>query len=77
MKKIRPGIFSSYRFCELVDEYVQGDLNKQILIEFYVNDLTQEQIIEKLHVSMTKIKKECRRYGIPIFKMMGWNKSEP
>ena len=70
MKKIRPEIFSSYRFRELVDEYVQGEVNQQILILFYVEDMTQEEIIEKLHVSMSKVKRECKRYGIPIFRMM-------
>ena len=75
MKKIRPEIFSSYRFRDLVDEYVQGELNKQILILFYVEDLTQEEIVEKLNVSISKIKRECRRYGFPIFRMM--EKTEP
>ena len=70
MKKIRPEIFSSYRFRELVDEYVQGEVNQQILILFYVEDMTQEEIIEKLHVSMSKVKRECKRYGLPIFRMM-------
>ena len=32
MKKIRPEIFSSYRFGELVDEYVQGDVNKPLVL---------------------------------------------
>ena len=75
MKKIRPEIFSSYRFRELVDEYVQGELNQKILILFYVEDLTQEEIMDRLHVSLTKIKRECKRYGMPIFEMM--RKSEP
>ena len=75
MKKIRPEIFSSYRFRNLVDEYVQGELNKQILTMFYVEDLTQEEIAEKLNVSVSKIKRECKRYGIPIFRMM--MKDEP
>lgn len=70
MKKIRPELFSSYRFSALVDEYVQGDLNKQILIGFYVNDYTQEELAEKLNVSVSKIKRECKRYGIPIFRML-------
>ena len=70
MKKNRPEIFSSYRFRSLVDEYVQGELNRQILVLFYVEDLTQEEIAEKLNVSVSKIKRECKRYGIPIFRMM-------
>ena len=70
MKKIRPEIFSSYRVRDLVEEYVQGELNQQILIGFYVQDMTQEELAEKLNVSVSKIKRECKRYGIHIFRML-------
>ena len=70
MKKIRPEIFSSYQFRDLVEEYVQGEINKQILLLFYVEDRTQEEIEDILHVSVSKIKRECKRYGIPLFRMM-------
>ena len=36
MKKKRPELFSNYRFREIVEEYVQGETNRQILILFYV-----------------------------------------
>ena len=70
MKKIRPEMFSNYRFRDLVDEYVQGELNRQILIMFYVEDMTQEEIEEKLHTSVSTVKRVCKKYGIPIFRMM-------
>lgn len=70
MKKIRPEMFSNFRFRSLVDEYVQGAINRQILIMFYVEDRTQEEIEYELHVSVLTIKRTCKRYGIPIFKMM-------
>ena len=54
---------------------MQGEINRQILILFYVEDKTQEEIEEILHVSVSKVKRECKRYGIPIFRMM--EKSEP
>ena len=72
MKKKKPELFSNYRFRELVNEYVQGEISRQILILFYVEDLTQEEIEETLHVSVSKIKRDCKRYGIPIFRMMGY-----
>ena len=75
MKKIRPELFSSYRFRELVDEYVQGEINQRILILFYVEDMTQEEIIEELHISMSTMKRVCKRYGMAIFRMM--EKNEP
>ena len=70
MKKNRPELFSSYRFRSLVDEYVQGTINQQILIMFYVEDMTQEQIEYQLHVSVSTIKRVCKRYGIPLFRIM-------
>ena len=70
MKKKKPELFSNFRFGSLVAEYVQGEINRQILILFYAEDYTQEEVAEKLNVSVSKVKRECRRYGIPIFRMM-------
>ena len=41
-----------------------------LLIMFYVEDLTQEEIAEKLNVSVSKIKRECKRYGIHLFRIL-------
>jgi len=71
MKKKKPEMFSNHRFRDLVDEFVQGELNRQILILFYVEDMTQEEIEEQLHTSVSTVKRVCKRYGIPIFRMMG------
>ena len=70
MKKKKPELFSNYRFRDLVDEFVQGELNRQILILFYVEDLTQEEIEEKLHTSVSTVKRVCKKYGMQIFRIM-------
>lgn len=70
MKKKKPELFSNYRFRDLVDEFVQGEMNRQILILFYVEDLTQEEIEEKLHTSVSTVKRVCKKYGMKIFGMM-------
>jgi len=70
MKKIRPELFSNRRFRELVEDWVQGETNRQILILFYVEDKTQEEIEEEMHVSVSTVKRVCKKYGIPIFRMM-------
>ena len=70
MRKIRPELFSSYHFLELVDEYVQGETNKKILTMFYVEEKTQEEIEYEIHVSVSTVKRVCKRYGIPIFRLM-------
>ena len=70
MKKKKPELFSNYRFRELVDEFVQGELNRQILILFYVEDMTQEEIEENLHTSVSTVKRVCKKYGMQIFRIM-------
>ena len=70
MKKIRPELFSNRRFRELVEDWVQGETNRQILILFYVEDKTQEEIEEIMHVSVSTVKRVCKKYGIAIFRMM-------
>ena len=52
MKKKKPELFSNHRFRDLVFEYVQGELNRKVLILFYVEDMTQEEIEEELHKSV-------------------------
>ena len=75
MKKQKPQLFSNHRFRELVDEFVQGEINREVLRLFYVEDLTQEEIEEKMHISVSSVKRICKRYGMAIFRMMG--KNEP
>ena len=71
MKKQKPQLFSNHRFRELVEEFVQGETNRQVLVLFYVEDLTQEEIEEKMHISVTSVKRICKWYGMAIFRMMG------
>ena len=73
MKKKKPEMFSNYRFRDLVEEFVQGEMNRQILILFYVEDMTQEEIEEKLHTSVSTVKRVCQSEGIPIFRMLEKN----
>lgn len=70
MKKKTPEMFSSRRFRELVEDWVQGEFKQQILILFYEEDYTQEEVAEALHTSVSTVKRTCRKYGIPIFRMM-------
>ena len=73
MKKKKPELFSNRRFREMVEDWVQGETNRQILILFYVEDMTQEQIEETLHVSVSTVKRTCKKYGMEIFRMMNQN----
>ena len=70
MKKKRPDLYSNRRFRELVEDWVQGEINRQILLLFYDEDYTQEQVAGTLNVSVSTVKRVCKKYGIPIFRMM-------
>jgi transposase len=70
MKKKKPELFSNRRFRELVGDWVQGETNRQILILFYVEDRTQEEIETELHVSVSTVKRVCKKFGMEIFRMM-------
>jgi DNA-directed RNA polymerase specialized sigma subunit len=54
----------------LVEDWVQGEFKQQILILFYEEDYTQEQVAVALNTSVSTVKRYCMKYGIPIFRMM-------
>lgn len=70
MKKKKPELFSNLRFRNLVEEYVQGETTRKLLIRFYVDDLTLEELEEEFHLSVSQIKRYLYKNGQKIFKMM-------
>lgn len=70
MKKYRPETFSNFRFRELVEEFIQGERDRAMLIRFYVDDLTISEMEEEFHVSDSTVKRVVGKGGRKIFKMM-------
>lgn len=68
--KRKPTPFSNRLFRELVDDYVQGERNRQILIRYYVDDLTLEELEEEFGVSVSQIKRIIKRDALLVFLMM-------
>ena len=71
MKKNRPEIFSNHLFRELVEEYVQGETTRRLLIRFYVDELTLEELEAEEHISVSQIKRKIYPKARIIFRMMG------
>ena len=70
MKKYRPETFSNFRFRELVDEFIQGDRNRAILIRCYVDDKTFSELEAEFHLSESQLKRIVRPGAHKIFRMM-------
>ena len=70
MKKQKPELFSNHRFRELVEEFIQGDIDRQLLIRFYVDDKTIGELEDEFHLSDSTIKRKVHKGGHKVFRMM-------
>ena len=70
MKKKRPETFSNFRFRELVEEYVQGETARKMMIRFYVDDITLEELEDEFHISVSQIKRIIYKNAMKVFRMM-------
>ena len=70
MKKYRPETFSNFRFRELVEEFIQGDRDRAILIRCYVDDKSFSELEDEFHLSESQIKRIVHKGAHKIFKMM-------
>lgn len=53
---------------DIIDEWVKGEKNRQILKDRHIELLTIEQLAEKYEYSPTTIKKIFKKYNPLIFK---------
>lgn len=51
---------------QVIDEWVKGEANREILKDRYINELTYERLAEKHNLSVSTIKRTLDRYN-PIF----------
>ena len=70
MKKKKPELFSNIRFRDVVNEFVQGETTRQMLIRFYVDDLTLEEMEMEFHMSVSQIKRIVYKNALKVFKIM-------
>ena len=70
MKKKRPEVFSNHLFRDLVEEYVQGETTRRLLIRFYVDEMTLEELEAEEHISVSQIKRRIYPKARMIFRMM-------
>ena len=70
MKKKKPDTFSNQRFRELVDEFIQGRVDREMAVEFYVDDYTIDELVTMHHMNESTVKRKVHKAGHKIFRMM-------
>lgn len=70
MKKKMPDTFSNRRFRELVEEFIQGEIDRELIIKFYVDDKTADELVDEYHLSESTVNRKVHKGGHKIFKMM-------
>ena len=62
--------YSNFRFEELTKEFIHSKRDREILIRFYVDDETYDQLCEEYHLSLTRVKQILRKGGETVFLKM-------
>ena len=64
--------YSNFRFAELTEEFIHSARDRKMLIDFYVDDVTLDELCEKYHLSMSQVKRIVADGGDTVFKHMGY-----
>ena len=62
--------FSNYRFAEAVAEYVHSKRDREMLIRFYVDDATYDELCDEFNLSLSQVKRIIINKGMIAFKHM-------
>lgn len=65
--------FSNHRFREIVEEYVQGERDRRIMIRKFVDRITLERLAEEMDLSESQVKRIIKRHYDTVFRMMERN----
>ena len=64
--------YSNFRFEELTKEFIHSARDRQMLIRFYVDDATLDELCEEFHLSLTQVKRIVYSGGDTVFNHMGY-----
>ena len=65
-----PEHFSNHIFREIVEEFVQGERDRRVMIRKYADKVTLERIAEEEELSVTQVKRIIARHYYTVFGMM-------
>ena len=49
--------YSNFRFEEFTREFIHSARDREMLIKFYVDDATLDELCESYHLSLTQVKR--------------------
>ena len=62
--------FSNYRFTEAVAEFIHSKRDREMLLRFYVDDATYDELCEEYNLSLSQVKRIIIGKGMIAFKHM-------
>ena len=65
-----PEHFSNVLLREIVDEYVQGEKDRRIMIRKYADRRTLEQIAEEEQLSVSQVKRIIKKHYYTVFGLI-------
>lgn len=60
--------FSNYAFVEAVKEFIHSQRDRKMLIRFYVDDKTLDELCTEFSLSLSQVKRVITRGGETVFK---------
>ena len=60
--------YSNYAFTEAVNEFIHNKRDREMLIRFYVDDATLDELCGEFCLSLSQVKRIVRNGGLTVFK---------
>ena len=60
--------YSNYAFTEAVNEFIHNKRDREMLIRFYVDDATLDELCGEFCLSLSQVKRIVRNGGQTVFK---------
>ena len=60
--------FSNYAFAEAVAEFIHNKRDREMLLRFYVDDATLDELCDEFHLSLSQVKRIVTKGGDIVFR---------
>lgn len=62
--------YSNFRFRELTAEFIHSSRDREMLVRFYVDDATYDELCAEYCLSLSQVKRILRKGGETVFRKM-------
>ena len=60
--------YSNFAFAEAVAEFIHNKRDREMLLRFYVDDATLDELCEEYHLSLSQVKRIVSNGGQTVFR---------